>query len=398
MKKRPGRSILHVVLLIMVISLAFTIFNTVPAVDAAEGAAPLLANQDAVATPVPTITQAAQVLPTQYSQGSMLLVVAIILLLGGMFVLLLWWSNKLDQASYLGRLYRDTIEEIEYQRIATVLRERFAKREFHTEVLEDPEWLANNPKPELPPEIENLFADSSHEAYPYEFEGSNSLILVDSKLKKAAEDYNLKKSVWDKKVETEAIRRYRKELSLGREKAKGRADSAVSVDLSVLRGRGTEFVLEFTTVVVIIFAAVILGILQILDTQQIGTLLAAIAGYVLGRATTRTKDSETVTPAKITELSELVLASKGITRTPTGTDLPQKPAQETTTQTKIDELITLLKAQGAKETPKPPSGGTPAGPLPKEPDVPAAENAPAAPGAPTGQDVPVNTGDSPPGQ
>ena len=59
------------------------------------------------------------------------------------------------------------------------------------------------------------------------------------------------------------------------------------VDLSVLRGRGAEFVLEFTTVVVIIFTAIVLGILHILDNQQIGTLLAAIAGYVLGRATTR---------------------------------------------------------------------------------------------------------------
>jgi hypothetical protein len=40
---------------------------------------------------------------------------------------------------------------------------------------------------------------------------------------------------------------------------------------------------------VIIFATIVLGILGILETQQIGTLLAAIAGYVLGRATSRTR-------------------------------------------------------------------------------------------------------------
>jgi hypothetical protein len=63
----------------------------------------------------------------------------------------------------------------------------------------------------------------------------------------------------------------------------------MNVDLAVLRGRGAEFVLEFTTIVVLIFAAIALGILGILETQQIGTLLAAIAGYVLGRASTRTR-------------------------------------------------------------------------------------------------------------
>ena len=64
--------------------------------------------------------------------------------------------------------------------------------------------------------------------------------------------------------------------------------AARDAELSVLRGgRGPEFVLEFTAVVVIVFAATALGILRILDTQQLGTLLAAIAGYVLGRATSR---------------------------------------------------------------------------------------------------------------
>lgn len=398
MKKRPVHTILHAVLLIMVISLALAVFLPVPGVLAAPADTPLLANQDAVATPVPAVTQAGQVLPTQYSEGSMILVVAIILLLGGMFVLLLWWSNKLDQASYLGRLYRDTIEEIEYGRIATALREKLDKGEFHAEVMEDPEWLTSNPRPELPPELGIFYPDPGHETDSHTFNRSGSLILVDSSLKKGVEDYQSKKRVWEKKVDTEATRRHRKELSLGREKAKGRADSAVSVDLSVLRGRGTEFVLEFTTVVVIIFAAVILGILQILDTQQIGTLLAAIAGYVLGRATTRTKDSETVTPAKIAELSELILASKGISKTPTGTDSPQKPTQETTTQTKIDELIALLKAQGAKEPPKPPASGTPAGQPAAGGGAGGQATTPAVPVSPAGQEVPADTGDRPPGQ
>ena len=44
---------------------------------------------------------------------------------------------------------------------------------------------------------------------------------------------------------------------------------------------------HFTAEVVIVFASTALGFLGILDTQQLGILLAAIAGYVLGRATSK---------------------------------------------------------------------------------------------------------------
>jgi hypothetical protein len=80
---------------------------------------------------------------------------------------------------------------------------------------------------------------------------------------------------------------YEQDLKPVREAAKKAADSAFNVDFSALRGRGPEFVLEFTAIVVIIFAAVILGVGSVLDSNQIGTLLAAIAGYVLGKAAPR---------------------------------------------------------------------------------------------------------------
>jgi hypothetical protein len=74
------------------------------------------------------------------------------------------------------------------------------------------------------------------------------------------------------------------------------AEQALKVDLSAIQGRGPEFILEFTAIIVIIFAAVILGVGSVLDSQQIGTLLAAIAGYVLGKAASRTPSSPTATP------------------------------------------------------------------------------------------------------
>jgi len=52
-------------------------------------------------------------------------------------------------------------------------------------------------------------------------------------------------------------------------------------------------VLEFTAIVVIIFAAVILGVLGLLGDQQIGTLFVAIADYVLGKSVARGRSGQT---------------------------------------------------------------------------------------------------------
>src|SRR6266436_3655483 len=85
---------------------------------------------------------------------------------------------------------------------------------------------------------------------------------------------------------------YQKEFSAVVKEAEEAADRAADVDIAVFRGRGPTFVLEFTAVVVIIFAAMILGILGKLMSDQLGTLLAAIAGYVLGRATAASTQGE----------------------------------------------------------------------------------------------------------
>lgn len=83
----------------------------------------------------------------------------------------------------------------------------------------------------------------------------------------------------------QALAWHQEEKSKVAETARDQARETLTVDFSALRGRGPEFVLEFTAIVVIIFAAVILGVVEILNGEQIGTLLAAIADYVLGRST-----------------------------------------------------------------------------------------------------------------
>lgn len=333
---------------ILLFATMVTFSQSVPIVQAARADAPILQAATPTLAPEPTPALTPPTPSTQYSEESVRMVIFVLLLLAGLFVGLLWWSNKLDQASYLGRVYQDTIEEIEYGRLATTLREKFERGDYYREVTEEGEWLNTHPLPPLPPEM----AERGYGYYgSYEVEpdphwsgygsatgtnvsGTGGLVASKGGSDKKAEatkfdailrDFEQKYRTWQNQARLEATKRYRKDLSASRDKAKERAKSAVSVDLSVLRGRGTEFVLEFTTVVVIIFAAVILGMLRILDTQQIGTLLAAIAGYVLGRATTRTQgkagevagtETETRTPVKLTELAELLQVVRGTPPTP----------------------------------------------------------------------------------
>jgi hypothetical protein len=71
-----------------------------------------------------------------------------------------------------------------------------------------------------------------------------------------------------------------------RAEAGGWAEALVTkMDVSAFGG-GWIFVLEFTTIIFIVFAALTLGFVGVLEADQIGTILAAIAGYVLGKSTT----------------------------------------------------------------------------------------------------------------
>jgi hypothetical protein len=102
---------------------------------------------------------------------------------------------------------------------------------------------------------------------------------------------------WVRRAKAQAWNWYQADLTERKKEAAARAKLLLNVDFSALRGRGPEFVLEFTAVVVIIFAAVILGVLGVLDSNQIGTLLAAIAGYVLGKGTSRSQAAPPPSPS-----------------------------------------------------------------------------------------------------
>lgn len=286
-----------------------------------------------ISTPIPT---SGMPLSIEYSLFSFLIVIALIVILGILFVLLIWWSNKLDQAGYLGTMYRDTIYEIEWKRRKEAIEQKKINGEFRKDAESNEKWLTEDTKsklPDLDPEIAilrqnfkperkapyNPYVQSSsyvqdessyYSSYDLDFETQFENSLENKGLKDTYTKYKKDLYTYGIAVEKEADALYRKELQEGQRKANSQANDAVSIDMGVIRGKGSEFVLEFTTVVVIIFAAAILGVLQVLGTEQIGTLLAAIAGYVLGRATTKTKEGTTTTAPSSTVV-DIINAVKG---------------------------------------------------------------------------------------
>jgi hypothetical protein len=237
---------------------------------------------------------------SSYSLEAVVLVVLILCLLALLFWLLLQWSHRLDQASYLGDVYRESVQDFEYKRLASGPLEKFQTGGYQKEIAEDSEWLKESRKPEPPPGliVSRGWGTGDGSKSPDKAGGSSDAPdAAQSAADRQAElQYYRDLQEWQNKVTAEASARSRRDLNGARLRAEERAKYATDVDLSVLRGRGAEFVLEFTTVVVIIFAALILGVLRILGTEQIGTLLAAIAGYVLGRATTRAAGTRTAEP------------------------------------------------------------------------------------------------------
>ena len=303
--------------------LAGPIFGNYPLLHAAENVvvAENAANQaasqdkagvDQVKSPSTAQTGEGKTEDTHYSAEAVVLVVLVLALLVALFFLLMWWSQRSDRLSYLGTLYQETIEDIEYKRLSAIPTERLKHGEYNREVEMDINWINQNPPPERPDELpypsggpaigtRNPWGETGYNRRP----GGYTTIDDDEHLDPSQKQnlveirkkWNKDRDNWEQKVDAEVQRRYQTDLDLTRAKAKEKASLAIDVDLLALRGQGPEFVLEFTTVVVIIFAAVILGILKILGTEQIGTLLAAIAGYVLGRATQRARNETARTPS-----------------------------------------------------------------------------------------------------
>ncbi|GKQ50429.1 hypothetical protein BRSPCE3_12840 [Bradyrhizobium sp. Ce-3] len=233
-----------------------------------------------------------------------------------LFFIIFLWQRRIEEAGYFANIFRDVITDIETARLSQPFRVKWDQAEYWYELTDRPsargqEWIDQNPKPEPGAELTTLAGQRPHRTYalldvkrlmqtPPPFlssQGRNVAAAAptgdgfpetarqdEQRFEALLESYRNEVLGWVQRASSKAWNLYQGDLESVREQGREQAKRAISVDLSALRGRGPEFVLEFTAIVVIIFAATILGVMHLLGSEQIGTLLAAIAGYVLGKS------------------------------------------------------------------------------------------------------------------
>lgn len=230
------------------------------------------------------------------------------------------FSGRLDHTSYLSTVITTAMSDAEMRQIRRQLDEDFERGRYHEKVLLDDAWLGlpNNrrPKPEPAvaedPEVQR-YEDamqswrgmSPDPGYDDPWRTSGPPPIAYTRLpggvdegrspptpeqqrtrQQLIEQFKREVKNWQVRVDREARRRYGQEVDDKRFSAEVKARSVLGqIDLGVLRGRGPQFLLQFTAIVVIILSTVALGILGKLAPEQSGTILAAVAGYVLGKST-----------------------------------------------------------------------------------------------------------------
>lgn len=335
--KRHLLLLLMIAVLTMIVGVQPAVAQTSPAGSPTETAASSPARA-ASPTAAPTAAQPDEAPPTAEKPVAnartaptgnwiYVLAIALILLLGFLFYLLLMWASRHEQSSYLGSLFRDSVEEFEYKRFAQPHIEKWINFGYHAHARQDAE---TKQKVKTRKEAEATATRKANEErqpgdrmpLPGGYgtgPGSGPPGLIGTG------------SGFEPEEEETARKNYDHDLAEARKKAAQRAEGAANVDLNVLRGRGSEFVLDFTAVVTLVFAVTILGLLNILDAQSISTLLAAIAGYVLGRASNR-KQGETrtgITTAEVTELIHAVTGNKPVKAPAKKTEAPEESPADT---------------------------------------------------------------------
>lgn len=201
----------------------------------------------------------------------------------GCIYMVFFFGRRLQTSVYI----RDSlIEGAKQQELRILL------RELHDRAMEGPLDPAN-PPPESYGPIRQLWEpDKWAKAVSPGWLPSNESDEEKHRREKREEQEHLQREA-AKKWESEERVRYETLRQQAEKQALERAEKKVprSIDISLLGG-GWAFLLEFSTVIVIIFTLLILGILHTLEGREISTILAAIAGYVLGKASSGAKQLE----------------------------------------------------------------------------------------------------------
>lgn len=270
------------------------------------------------------------------SQTAVAVVIVMVALVAWVFWLFIQFGRRLSERGYLGPLTSNALARAQIAREEDDLREDLKKGVFVTEINVRSEEFRKRfgiPKDVEPPfltpgvdidesgrvlssdwstgggwgtawgdtysEWEEGVTRSGRSTYHPEnfpeFYKNASADTLAAELKKAETAPNPKRIRAIEHVIAEKFRAGYQEMQLElyyeerrevREKAREHASALLpGIDVSTFGG-GWVFVLEFTTIIFIVFAVLALGFVGVLGAEQIGTILAAIAGYVLGKSTT----------------------------------------------------------------------------------------------------------------
>jgi hypothetical protein len=247
-----------------------------------------------------------------YELGPMVLAVIVLLVLGYLFWIMIHYANRLAQTGPLGFQVKEALRTIRQQTIIKTLAEKWEAGKYFQEVMNDSVWLLSHPIPAVPDSLKDDTMVRSARNFLFETrrfgrtsEGPSPFYMgglggSESEKDQMRNSFLQDLRTWEAEtMEPEARRRYEKELQ-SQFASVGNKETIEYFDFASVWGQGPEFVLQFTAVVTIIFAVIALGILQRLGEDQAGTILAAIAGYVLGQATARGRTAKAEQPEQPT--------------------------------------------------------------------------------------------------
>lgn len=251
-------------------------------------------------------------------RAAITVIVIMVGLLAWVFWLFIHFGRRLSERGYLGPLTSDALARAEISRIEDDLREDLRKGVYVTSInVRDDDFKRRYGIPldtEPPTLVPGVTIDDSGNVlrrdfgweYPEEARlgtGSGDEPInrdpTEEERKQIEQEKERRRRERDRReeerkireryreaYEEEQLRLYREELLRERNAARERARALVpDIDVSSFGG-GWIFVLEFTTIIFIVFAALALGFVAVLSSEQIGTILASIAGYVLGKSAT----------------------------------------------------------------------------------------------------------------
>ncbi len=229
---------------------------------------------------------------TLFVDSSVLVVIVLATCLACIWMVF-FFGRRLQTSAYL----RDSlIEGAKQQELKVLL------RELHDRAVEGP-IDPRNPPPDGYGSTQRLWESEKYAgSLESDWIPSNETPEEKEERLKRKEEQKIQRAA-EQKWESEERVRYETLRQQVETEAAKRAEKKVpsSIDISLLGG-GWSFLLEYSTVIVIIFTVLILGILKILDGKDISPIIAAIAGYVLGKATSGAKQgqptSDSDTPGK----------------------------------------------------------------------------------------------------